>query len=235
MRPIRNQEFTIRSFVKRSYRMPSFNDLYYTLVGNSNLAPEDAWQYDLSFDFRKGISSAWSLAAKADFYYNSVKDKIIAIPTSNQFRWTMFNIGKTEILGSETVLSIRHSGSIASGIMIKYTYQQARDRSNPSSASYNGQIPYIPLNSGSLNADVTFKGWTVLYSLLANGKRWSSAANIEDYEIDPWVTQDLAISKSVGNITLNLALNNLSNRQYQVVQGYPMPGFNLMASIGYDF
>ena len=39
-------KFSLRTFVKRSFRMPTFNDLYYTDLGSSNLKPESAVQYD---------------------------------------------------------------------------------------------------------------------------------------------------------------------------------------------
>ena len=33
----------------------------------------------------------------------------------------------------------------------------------------------------------------------------------------------------------SLALRNLLNEQYEVVQGYPMPGFNVLATVEYVF
>ena len=39
-------KLSVRTFAKRSFRMPTFNDLYYTDLGNSNLKPESATQYD---------------------------------------------------------------------------------------------------------------------------------------------------------------------------------------------
>ena len=41
---------TVNGFAKRSYRMPTFNDLYYTTVGTKTLDPEDAIQFDLGAD-----------------------------------------------------------------------------------------------------------------------------------------------------------------------------------------
>ena len=82
------EHLSINGFIRRSFRMPSFNDLYYTFVGNSALDPEKAMQYDLGlrygFEPFRGLVSDF----KADFYYNMVTDKIIAVPTVNQFRWT---------------------------------------------------------------------------------------------------------------------------------------------------
>ena len=44
--PLRSRDFSLRAFVKQSYRMPTFNDLYYADMGNSKLDPEKATQYN---------------------------------------------------------------------------------------------------------------------------------------------------------------------------------------------
>lgn len=44
--PLRNRDFSIRAFFKQSFRMPTFNDLYYADMGNSKLNPERVTQYN---------------------------------------------------------------------------------------------------------------------------------------------------------------------------------------------
>ena len=89
------------AYAKRSYRLPSFNDLYYSQVGNSSLVPESALQFGT--DLRCfGAGGAWRWEARLSPYYNRVSDKIVAIPTSSQFRWTMLNIGQVDVTGLDT-------------------------------------------------------------------------------------------------------------------------------------
>ena len=45
--PLRNKDFSIRAFYKQSFRMPTFNDLYYADMGNSKLSPERVTQYNI--------------------------------------------------------------------------------------------------------------------------------------------------------------------------------------------
>jgi outer membrane receptor protein involved in Fe transport len=45
-KPIKKEAFTINAFYKRSFRMPTFNDLYYTDIGNTSLQPEMVTQYN---------------------------------------------------------------------------------------------------------------------------------------------------------------------------------------------
>ena len=86
--PFGNDDFSLRAFYKRIFRMPTLNDLYYTFVGNVNLKPEYTNQYNLGFTYKKTFSNKWLryMEFQADAYYNEVEDKIIATPTSNFFR-----------------------------------------------------------------------------------------------------------------------------------------------------
>ena len=95
----------ISGFIKKSYRMPTFNDLYYTNIGNAFLRPESAIQYDLGvrvfgkakLGFNDNAALTGSL--EAHLYHNSVHDKIVAYPKGQQFRWTMLNLGRVHIDG----------------------------------------------------------------------------------------------------------------------------------------
>ena len=94
-KPFRKEDFHIRAFYKRVFRMPTFNDLYYTIIGNSFLKPEFATQYDAGITFGKGFDRPVfrSVTFQGDAYYNRITDKIIATPTYKFFRWEMTNLG----------------------------------------------------------------------------------------------------------------------------------------------
>lgn len=96
-KPFQNIGFSLRAFYKKSFRMPTFNDLYYAEMGNSKLNPEYTTQYDVGFAYfsprMKGILYEW--AVQVDGYRNFVSDKIVAYPKGAQFRWTMLNLGQS--------------------------------------------------------------------------------------------------------------------------------------------
>src|SRR5690606_23958569 len=46
-KPFQDINLRIRSFYKNSFRIPTFNDLYYPLVGQRNLKPESANQFNV--------------------------------------------------------------------------------------------------------------------------------------------------------------------------------------------
>ena len=65
------------------------------------LKPEMAKQYDAGATYKKDWKGEFlkNITGDVDVYYNEISDKIIAMPTSNQFRWTMVNLGYVEIKG----------------------------------------------------------------------------------------------------------------------------------------
>ena len=223
------------AFVKRSYRLPSFNDLYYSLMGNSSLKAESAFQTGLNLRF-KGERGPWKASLHLSPYYNQVSNKIVAIPTSSQFRWTMLNIGKADISG----LDVKGESSWEQGdwflfLALRYSLQQALDHSTPDSQTWGNQIPYIPLHSGSADLQVGWRDWTLAWNTSLCGERWSRSANTADYYLAPWSLSDASLSRRWKGLVAGIHFRNLFNQHYQVVQGYPMPGFNWMLSLEYNW
>ena len=222
--------FELSAFAKRSYRLPTFNDLYYSLMGNSNLVPESATQYALDVRHHN-CHGKWQWDVRTSAYYNTVKNKIVAIPTASQFRWTMLNIGIVDIIGIDLKATGGYrDGDFAATAALRYSFQRALDHSTPGSQTYGNQIPYIPQHSGSIDLQLEWRQWTLSANTLLTGPRWSRSANTPDYYIDPWTTTDLALSYTKELLTLSLNVNNLFNYRYQIIQGYPMPGTNAFFS-----
>ena len=234
-------------FAKRTYRLPSFNDLYYSLMGNSSLIPESAAQ--MGADIRlSGRIGAMELEARVSPYYNHVKNKIVALPTASQFRWTMLNIGNVDVTGLDSKLSMGHSlGNVDRqlDLTLRYTFQQALDHTSPGSLTWGNQIPYIPLHSGGVDLALEWDDWTLYWDTTLTGERWSRTANTDDYRIAPWSLSDASISRHFTldwvdrpkspELSIGLALNNIFNQSYQIVQGYPMPGFNVLLTVDYSW
>lgn len=225
--------FTLRTFAKRSYRVPTFNELYYTFIGNSNLKPEYASQIDggISWSTMREYKTLRSLTAKVDVYANRVTQKIIAVPTTNQFRWTMINLGKVITHGLDaSVESAWSFGEVHLGAKATYTWQRAMDCSDKSSPYYKGQIAYIPKHSASVVADMAWRKWSANYSFVYTGHRYDGSANIPANYIRSYYINDFALNRELQiskvNARISFAVNNILNRHYDVVRCYPMPGRN---------
>lgn len=231
----------LEAFCKRTFRMPSFNDLYYSLMGNSSLKPESALQCGGDVRFAREWGN-WQVEARVSPYYNRVNNKIVAIPTASQFRWTMLNVGLADITGVEVKAEAGWSaGQWDLRLTGRYCFQQALDHSTEGSRTYGNQIPYIPLHSGNLSLQVRWRQWALGWDSAFTGERWSRTANIADYRIDPWSITDVSLQRTVTlppfrrrtvppSLVFSIRCNNLFNCHYQIVQGYPMPGINGVAA-----
>ena len=260
-RPTQLVDLRINAFYKQSYRYPTFNDLYYTDMGNAYLKPELAKQHSagLSFvqPFRVADLRGSEFRINADYYYNRVSDKIIAYPKGQQFRWTMLNLGLVKINGVDvnTHLHFALPKNFYLTAKLQYTYQTAIDVTDPADNYYGHQIPYIPWHSGSA---VGMLGWQndwmqyhLNYSFIYVGERYNQQENILYNYTQPWYTHDLSLvgewdiykamrqegDKAKRLFTLRVALdvNNLLSQDYDVILNYPMPKRNYKCTVSITY
>ena len=240
--PFRGTFFSMRAYIKQSFRMPTFNDLYYTDMGNANLVPERATQYDIGFALNKHFTHGIVSHAEMHFdaYYNAVHDKIVAYPKGQQFRWTMLNLGKVHIKGIdvEAEADFRITKDFVATARAQYTYQDARDVTDPADSYYNDQIPYIPWHSGSAILGLSYKNWDLNYSFIYAGERYDEQENILYNHMEPWYTSDLSLRYQFTvhslRLTAQAEVNNVLDQQYEVIVNYPMPGRNFSLSLTVD-
>ena len=252
-KPFKRENLNVRAFYKSIFRMPTFNDLYYTDIGNIKLNPEYTTQYNIGFQYhkylKKGIINY--LNVRADAYYNEVTDKITAIPKGNgQYRWMMMNLGYVEIRGVDVSAQIGWElpADIQFNTSLNYTHQKAQEFTDKTSPWYGGQIAYIPWHSGSAISNIIWKTWDLNYSFIYVGERYHNSANIRDNYERPWYTHDLTMSKTfrlrrgvlhtpesatnkgrmqyTPTIKISAEINNILNQQFEVITCYPMPGRN---------
>jgi len=232
LQPFQTPNIRIKGFYKSIFRMPTFNDLYYTFIGNTNLRPEFTKQYDLGINYQMSRAQKYLklFSVQTDVYYNQVRDKIVAIPTLNLFRWTMVNLDAVSIKGLEiNIKSLYKFGNVEWNSNASYTYEKALDVTK-TGFTYKNQIPYIPLHSGSFTSGLAYKNYGANYSFIYTGARYSQKANIPVNYVEPYYTHDLAVYRLFGNhhqYKINAEVNNLLNQDYDVVLNFPMPGRNL--------
>lgn len=234
---------SVRAFYKNIFRMPTFNDLYYREVGNISLKPEKTHQWDagLVVDNAFVVPGKLSASAAIDLYFNIVKDKIVAFPSHNLFTWTMLNYGKVYIGGVEVNSSWRYSISRRHSLQLhgNITFQKAIDRTEKGSKTFNHQIPYTPLLSGSVSLSWQNPWFTIGYSMIAVGKRYSLPQNIDVNEVRPYsdhsitISRDFRMNKSL--FSLKAEFLNITNTHYEIIRNYPMQGFGFRFRFVYSF
>ena len=216
------QDWQFGAVVKRSCRLPSFNDLYYTNVTSRALRPEKVWQLSARWCWDRSYGR-WHFRANEELYHNRVTDKLIAVPNGSLFRWSMYNIGKVGIWGDEIHADVSWNNAL--GLVARYSFQWAREDGS------DFQIPYIPLHSASFNIFGAIDAFRLDVKGFVTGSRLTAASTRPEYHLAPWTIWDVSLSWRKPRYSLSLDVRNVFNRQYQIVQGYPMPGMNVLGTV----
>ena len=230
-KPLHAHDLRLRAFYKKSFRLPTFNDLYYPQVGVRSLLPEDAEQFNIGLTLgRSPATHLKQITLTADLYHNRVDNKIVAFPTGNLHQWSMVNVGKVIINGVD--LSLESLMQLTGKIMLQaggsYSWQDATDRTDPRQVNYGHQLPYTPPHSGSAHASVGFHQLQLAYTLIWSGERYNNGYNDAAYRMQGYTDHSLSLQQSfstrLGQLTLIGEALNLAGRNYEIVRNYPMPG-----------
>ena len=242
VKPFEKEDFRMRLFFKNIHQMPTFNDLYYPVVGNRDLKPENANQYNIGVTYSTSIEK-WLplLTLTLDGYHNDIKDKIVSFPNKNTFGWTTLNLGKVSIDGldftAETALKPCTKFAVILGTT--YTYQRALNLTNPTDRDYKNQIPYTPRISGSGKIGLETPRLNLSYAMLWSGHRYALFQNYAENRLPGYSDHSLSASKDFstkgGLWHVNLEVLNLLNENYAIVRYFPMPGRSFRVSCSYKF
>lgn len=208
---------TLRGFYKTVFRAPTLNDLYYTLVGNRNLKPEYTKQFDIGITYKNN-----RIDIQADWYYNHVEDRIVCLPLKGSYQWTMLNYGYTRCMGVDITANatlFRHHN-----LLLTATFQDDRNRTDPTEDAYNDYIAYSP--RWSLTAVYTFqcRNMSVSVSHLFTDKRYWTAENAIEEPLDAYNCTDIKIGYRYGSTTIEAECQDIFDIRYEIIQRWSMPG-----------
>ncbi|WP_233078348.1 TonB-dependent receptor domain-containing protein [Rheinheimera soli] len=112
-------ELLVRASRSSAFKAPSFNDLYYPLSGNADLAPETATSDELGLRYRTG-----DLQIESSVYQQNVTNLIQWAPVADG-NWVPQNVGEAKIKGAE--LSVSHNWQQLHQ-QLAYSYTDAKDK-----------------------------------------------------------------------------------------------------------
>ena len=221
-----NDDSKLHFLLARSFRAPTFNDLYWPATGfeegNPNLQPE------------KGITTEFGAEKKFPkflkiglTYFRSNYDKLIKWQEDSDNIWRPKNIDSAIIHGVEQELQINLFANL--DIDIGYAFLRAKD---DKTGKY---LTYQPKHKANLS--LLYKG-PAGFNLGLKGefvdRRFHNAANT--IYVKRYYLLGVRLTKKV-NSQLGLFMNvdNLLNKKYQSVRGYPLPGFSITSGIKLEF
>ena len=232
-----NRHVRARLFVRgaRSFRVPSFNDLYWPGAGNPDLKPENGrqWEGGTAWDW---LHDRHDVHVQLNAYTSRIRNWIQWQPQTGG--WQPFNAKQVRHQGMEASFRWRYQpeGAWSVGFQGDYgrTYAEVFESSNPALFPEGRQLMYVPFDTyaGQLRLVRKAFRWTARYSY--TGFRYTNpgtpdgylpAYNLWNFSI-AWQPEKADFGPLGANVQLRIDVNNGFNHSYQSYSGYPMPGRN---------
>jgi outer membrane cobalamin receptor len=224
VQPVGRWPFRLRAGYRNTYRLPTFADIYYPSLPNEGLKPENAHQYNVGV---VAVAAAGRMlpvvSVSVDAYYNRVENKIMAIPMSSMALWSVRNYGSVRVRGLD--VNGRAEMGIAPGFSASvsgnYTCQEVLNE--------RGQVlRYTPRDFASVLVGLKTRWCDWGYSLVYCGRRYYNETPSAQSVVEGYVDQGFSVNKRIGwgDVVVHLSAEclNFTDRQYEVVHAYPMPG-----------
>lgn len=212
----------------QNFRMPSFNELYYYNYGTANLKPEESASYSISIS--KSLFDMMKIEI-GGFYINT-DNQIISVP-KNTISWSAKNIGKVITQGMELMIS----GSLFTediSYNLAYTRQTVKDKSTKA-MSYDKLIVYSPQEILNISLNYRIAQFDIMTNCEYTSHRFSMTDNSYGSMLSNYLLFNAGISYSTElyeiKTKFRIDCQNITDKQYQVIMNYPMPGRIFRASI----
>jgi outer membrane cobalamin receptor len=241
VKPAETLPIRIRGYYKNTYRYPTFGDMYFSSVPNTNLKPENANQYNLGVTYAAAFSDRIPLFSfSGDVYDNLIKNKIVALPRNSMFIWSVQNYGKVDGTGLDLNMKVqfRWNSAFACTLSGAYTFQQVLDKTAKNSQTYDQQLPYTPNHTASGTVRIETPWVDLNYTLLYSGKRYYEQVNRPEYQMKSYADQGISLQKKIrwksAQWLLTAECLNIFGVSYEVVRSFPMPGRSFRVGIKYE-
>ncbi len=216
---------TIRGQAGRSFRLPTFNDLFWSPGGNPELQPESGWNQDIGLEW-DAESKFGRLTASATGYSQTINNWILWRPGPNF--WYPENIRNVWSRGVETDLGLTYSRKkITLRANAAYTFTKATitEVAQQRDFSLGKQLIYTPAHQVRSSLRLSGEHWSATYSHRFTGKRYTATDN--SAWLDPFDLGSLSVGRSwtYNKFSLDLAarVDNLWAVEYQVIDNRAMP------------
>jgi vitamin B12 transporter len=221
---------SLKANLSRAYRAPSFSDLYWPrssgAEGNPDLTPETAYEANVGFERRV----SW-LEYVATAYLRYTEDVILWQPGTDGY-WKPTNFGDAFYPGVELTLKAKVSERYA--ISGSYSWLHSYVLSGDLDLADDKRLPMT--SEHSLKGTLSFAGGRFSWSTTAvyASLRYIKTANVA--YLPAYFTLDALVRWKAGEkASVYIAVDNIFDEQYAIVDGYPMPGTKIRLGIELKF
>jgi vitamin B12 transporter len=245
IKPFKEIDLAFKSSAGTNFRAPTFNELYWIGLGNKALHPEHSLSFDAGTYY--GFSFLTDNILELSYFNTNTADRIVWTPDINGI-YRPVNIGRVKAEGLDMSLRIKlsNTGRFQTEAGINYNLARAvkKDSDYPGDPTYDKQLAYLPQEYAKSSVRISYVPPLNFMKLIAlnvfytfTGKRYVDLGNIKYvpyYElIDGNINVTLNLFKT--ETTIKFSVNNLLDKDYQVISGYPMPLRNYRLQIGINY
>jgi len=215
----------------KSFRLPTLDALFWKVdvfaVGNPNLLPERSESREAGYRITFPILG--KLNWEQNFFHNDLKNLII---WQRRFdgKFTPQNISKAKIFGREE----KALWQLSKILELEFNHTQTEPINEEGFVLYQGkQLIFRPRHIYNARIVATYRITTLNLTGRWVSKRFIRAENTK--YLPPYETCDafFALTPKIWKMDWNfsLTIENFTNRQYEILERYPMPGRGLKFSI----
>jgi iron complex outermembrane receptor protein len=231
---LKDPDLRIRSSYGKSFRVPTFNDLYWIAGGNPSLRPERSFSFDGGAIGSFNWLGRWDVEVSA-FAIDS-RDRIVWTPTGGSF-WSPKNISRVRSSGFEAEGRwTGFDGSLTLVLNSTWTDVVKKSEDFPGDPTAGKQLIYVPEQTVSASASFIVGNAKLFVQHSWTSFRFTTEINdrfLPSYPVTSAALQYMLSIRPV-KVSAKLEATNLFNRSYQVVALYPMPLREFRATLGVE-
>lgn len=239
-----SRDIQLKSKMARSFRIPTFNDLYWKSAGgagNPELQPELGWSTEAGLLFDKQYNRS-VLSAEVTAFSNHISQWIQWVPVQSAV-WTPINVEEVWARGLELTGKYKSDISDDWGFQMwtNYSYTRSTKEAISEGGSHeelHKQVIYTPIHQWKMTFDLPYKKLNFNYGQFFIGEQYIKGDNTQT--LDSYSVSEISLSYSHSiaskhRVTVLGKVNNMWDKQYEVRNARPMPGRNYHLSITYNF
>jgi len=237
---LRNRWF-VRTNLANQFKLPSFNDKYWTPGGNPDLKPEQGWTFDVGSIFYLINQSKYNqLFVDVTAFKSEIKNWIQWTPQASF--WSPVNYKSVTSQGIESSMEYKSSfGKLNLLAFTSYNYTlTTNEEFNSGTYDMVGkQLRYVPIHSFRSTFRFEYSMFTLTISHSYTGKRYTTDDNNPLYALPDYDITDLVVGANFSfkrlSPSLQFKICNVLNHDYQLIRAYPMQGRAFYLSLNCSF
>lgn len=207
----------LKLIASRGFRNPTIKEMYMFVSQNPDLEPESLWSYEIAWRERLLNNR---LSYEANLYYISGENMIQT--TYVDGKYTNINTGEVENWGIELSTSYMISRAFRASANYSFLNMRYAVVAAPEHKLYGG----VDFSMGKWGASTGVQYIRGLYTYVGD------SGNIQEN----FALWNCRASYRISNLLgVYLKGENLLNQEYEINQGFPMPGTTVMAGVDINF